>query len=884
MGKVAGKFIGKVKKKLGQKLGQLADTRLGKQVKKIPAPIRKGWLTGAMVPVPGAATAGALAGTGVWAKGAIEGAVRRRTGAPYRMFEDFQENDMKHEFTMMSPAREILGEGLFGALVAPLRKGGALIELARMTDEEDIAKDRRNLKRIAIGGGVLAGVGAGVIRAGRMKSPGLVRVKKGLPEFVERLTKKKVKGPVRFRVDGSPEVSRRARQLKNKGIITPGEAHGLEEKFNSQHSTFNEEKRDRLSKARDMAIIGGTGAVGAGALYGASKISGVAKNANATIDKVGAIAERTARRVRTEVTPGNIAAEGGKLVKKKVKDTAKRFFPTFTKIGKRMVKHFETPAQGVIDFDYKKKHKAKTVADMNREEKELRIRRRRGEFGTPAQALGVIDFAEVADAPKRAVLDKKRRFEDHYKVAAGLRKGYDSAGNRQDVAIGDQASLRSAYSKAKGIQKWGGRGGRMAKDAADVVIGKPRGRDGSGRKKKREWEKSWAKTAGTNAALATGVVGYGVLAKKNRTVRKLHQAGVRKATLGKRALMKALNNFSTPASRILEAKVVTMHDFKKKEDNSAARRAAIGVGAVGAATGAVAGAVSSASSKTADDFLKVRKARDMVGAGGSEPFGKGRFTPKERLARATHNSARKFRRTVGKRAVGGGLVGAALAGGVTYAATRKKNDFQTPASGLIDFAAKEDDFVPNEKLIAIDRASKRAEKGDYRGLFKPEIQDGISDVYSRSKKGFLPFGKKAKIRKQAKREVKWLKTGFQTPAREMLEFDSIANEAGWDVRDPRGKSVRVFAPGSRSRERREKRWHEKAENERKLWKGGVVGAGVVAGIGGLVAGKKLGGAKDLPGGPKVAKVPKAPKVPAVGRMVKKAKVRGSGLVRAFRKV
>jgi hypothetical protein len=64
-----------------------ADSPLGRQVKKIPAPIRKGYLAGMMVPVPGAGEVGAMAGAGVWAKGAIEHQVRKHTGRPYRLFE-----------------------------------------------------------------------------------------------------------------------------------------------------------------------------------------------------------------------------------------------------------------------------------------------------------------------------------------------------------------------------------------------------------------------------------------------------------------------------------------------------------------------------------------------------------------------------------------------------------------------------------------------------------------------------------------------------------------------------------------------------------------------------------------------------------------------------
>src|SRR6185295_14247927 len=52
--------------------------------------------------------------------------------------------------------------------------------------------------------------------------------------------------------------------------------------------------------------------------------------------------------------------------------------------------------------------------------------------------------------------------------------------------------------------------------------------------------------------------------------------------------------------------------------------------------------------------------------------------------------------------------------------------------------------------------------------------------------------------------------------------------ADWDVRDQRGRSARVFAPGARARERREKKWHERVANQRVLL-GSLAAAGTVAG-------------------------------------------------------
>jgi hypothetical protein len=110
----------KTRKLLKKVAGKVEESPLGRKVGKIPAPIRKGFLTGLLVPVPGVAEAeaeaGALAGAGVWAKDAIERAVRRRTGEPDRMFGEepaagcgrLPAGSGRSPFT--SPARKLLGD------------------------------------------------------------------------------------------------------------------------------------------------------------------------------------------------------------------------------------------------------------------------------------------------------------------------------------------------------------------------------------------------------------------------------------------------------------------------------------------------------------------------------------------------------------------------------------------------------------------------------------------------------------------------------------------------------------------------------------------------------------------------------------------------------
>jgi hypothetical protein len=63
-----------------------------------------------------------------------------------------------------------------------------------------------------------------------------------------------------------------------------------------------------------------------------------------------------------------------------------------------------------------------------------------------------------------------------------------------------------------------------------------------------------------------------------------------------------------------------------------------------------------------------------------------------------------------------------------------------------------------------------------------------------------------------------------------VHFSIDPRDKGWDLRDARGKSARVYAPGSRRRERREKEWGEKTDNIRLVRNAAIVTS---AGLGGL---------------------------------------------------
>ena len=71
----------------------------------------------------------------------------------------------------------------------------------------------------------------------------------------------------------------------------------------------------------------------------------------------------------------------------------------------------------------------------------------------------------------------------------------------------------------------------------------------------------------------------------------------------------------------------------------------------------------------------------------------------------------------------------------------------------------------------------------------------------------------------------------------LIGFDIQTDLAGWDLRDARGRSARVYAPGARARDRREKKWHERVDNIRRIAVGGAVGAGALGVAGGVMIGR-----------------------------------------------
>ena len=258
--------------------------------------------------------------------------------------------------------------------------------------------------------------------------------------------------------------------------------------------------------------------------------------------------------------------------------------------------------------------------------------------------------------------------------------------------------VRSLYHKAGTVRKVTERGGSLVNDSLAHLRGDPRGKDASGRLKKREWEKPWFQHAKTQVAAAAALGGgYLVLAK--------HPKFRAKFDRGVRGAQRKVNS-------VLTGTFPGVAPLRKKGDKTNATIAAKQQAA------AVAKATKTQQSMS-QNATNIATAAQQV------------------------RSGRKITRAA--------------------AVPAKTPAVQTPVPGS----------KPPKKKFAL-----------------------ISG--------------------------------------RLIQFDDPL-DAGWDLRDARGRSARVFAPGSRGRDRRPKAWHEKVENERKLW-GAAAAVGTLTG--GL-AGRKL---------------------------------------------
>lgn len=436
-------------------------------------------------------------------------------------------------------------------------------------------------------------------------------------------------------------------------------------------------------------------------------------------------------------------------------------------------------------------------------------------FETPASRL--IDFGNDEQWKEAST----RRYGSALKGAAGMQRGFfrkNANGDPiiEDIPIAHAQVLKSAYNKGKKIQRTASRGGALAKDVVNVARGKPREKDAAGRTKKREWEKSWFKNTVRDVAAGGALLGGAVLLRKKPKLRAAVQSGIRKAGDAVNSVIPdaVKHNFSTPASAL----------FGKAEKVVRGTRFGKFLGP----------------SKQA---VKVQAQREALGKRLSKMPGKDAARVGRKVVRdaALKKDVINNATTAQKAAIRGVKRGAAIAGsGAVLGAAATKAYTDQPEDSKVHQGARVRNALVGAAAGSFLGAGLHAGKSGFRGARVGALLGGVSGLVANPK------------RKQVIEDLPL--ASFATPASRLLHFDAVAADAGWDVRDPRGKSARVFAPGSRQRVRRPKEWYEKTDNERKLWKAGLLAAGLAGVAGGAAVGR------HFPKAPKAAVESAASKV------------------------
>ncbi len=719
-------FAGRIKAVDMKRLVKVAARKSSRKMKKaaavVPMEVRKGAAMGALIPIPGALPAGAAVGGLAIGKEAVERAVRKKTGRPYRLFEAKEG----------SPLEAGIYRGSRGVRRLPIFKHEYVVVVP-----EDGRKVKRKLRKklVDAGGGRKALVMGAYNKRGKLRADykdkvdveafkksvksgkGLTRV--GQSMDTDRTLGKMVNAAGKYKAGKYPSTLKNitgrgknsnsyarsllkkggVRKIEKAGALTPGADRMVN--FDSKCKVMNLQpkdvkklkadnvvkvKRDGLSKTKDVVSIGGTAAVGVGSVMGGKAAMDAAKD----FKKTSAAARAAAKNV-SRITPTSVATEVGKQAKGKVKEA----FPVMSRIGRALVK----------------KRKLKLFEAH--------------EFGKRGQLRD----------------EKTNQYADSMAAFRGKQKVYkrDHLGRKvsiKDVSWSDPQVLKTAINKGKKVARNTGRAGRFARDIKDVAAGKERRRDAAGRKKKREWEKSYVKNAASAGAGGAAVLGYNVALKKNPRLK------TKNKTVNK-GLKKVLGGYYGQNAATVDRSVRTRAYWAKKGLlNKVGRTASRYLNDAGEAT--------ELGSATTMRIMRVAKA-------------------KEKLMK------------------------------------KKMRDIKD---------------VPFMKRETLARSIKAKDK-PFRDKLRYKKAESDQATWN-----YINYNDSGRVAKR----------GFGSRA-ELMELNA-ARLAGWDVRDPRGRSARVFAPGSKRRNRREKSWHEKKENQSKLWKAGVAAALLAGGVAGYrIAGR-----------------------------------------------
>lgn len=444
--------------------------------------------------------------------------------------------------------------------------------------------------------------------------------------------------------------------------------------------------------------------------------------------------------------------------------------------------------------------------------------------------------------------------------------------------------VRSVLRKGDSVRRAAERGGGLIRDAAKELRGEGREKDRWGREKKREWEKPWFQRTKNQVIGAAALGGGALLLRKNPRLRARVDRVVRVA---KRKVNEQLPDFFPDAKPLRRPGQKTVASVHAKQQAAAQAKAAQTQAHVAKAAQNIA--QQAAAVKTTAAPKTGRKARSAPPATKQSPAP----APQQKKTPPVLKTAPAPQR---QRAASKPPKQAAPKPQVKPAPKPQTPPKNTqPLPGLDPQQAPSPwgaSKIANEPkpLTAAEKLAKAKPKG--RG--KTQLAAALDLLWQFAEKPFAGFNPKrhartgglndsfrknynrehgANLKRPVTTKPSKLKAGSEaagrrksfcarmggmpgatskggklTPkgaalrrwncaARQVLTQFADPLDVGWDLRDARGNSARVFAPHAGQRDRRPKKWHERVENERKLWAAaGLAGTGI-----GVAATRKLVG-------------------------------------------
>jgi hypothetical protein len=486
--------------------------------------------------------------------------------------------------------------------------------------------------------------------------------------------------------------------------------------------------------------------------------------------------------------------------------------------------------------------------------------------------------------------------------------------------------VRSVLRKGDTVRKVSERGGGILRDAAKELRGEGREKDRWGREKKREWEKPWFQRTKNQVIGAAALGGGALLLRKNPKIRAKVDRAIR---VGKRKVNSVLPDLFPDAKPLRKPGQKTAATVQAKQQQAAQAKATKTQAQVAQAAQSIAAQAAAVKpAKAAKPSTKITPlpkspapAKPAAAPAASAPApAKPAAAPVLRTAAAVPQKKAASKPAVVKKAPAEPQVKAApkpqappantqelpgSAWGASKLANepkpltaaekaakpkpkpkgRGKNEFEAAVRDLLtQFADKPFDGY-NSKRHARTGGLNDSFRKSYNRQHGANLKRPVTTKPSKLKAGSEAAGRrKSFCARMGGMPGATSKGGKLTPKGAALRrWNCMAIQAltqfadpldvGWDLRDARGNSARVFAPQAGQRDRRPKRWHERVENERKLW----AGAALTSTLAGGAAMRKLMGRQS----DKAVKEALKRQAQQIGTAVKKRYTKKTAKVTAF---